>query len=158
MNSVLISFLKKYKHLDREHCDFESTGWRLKANRAEVVVCRRRGCRRHAFTRFGPERVRASCLHPRVGLGNVVRDLIKLFTVGLVKPKAGCNCEARRTLLNVAFGFNLPNWMVFALEMLGKHKAQPYPWDNPRLHGLIEIGEPDRQKLPPINTKATKVG
>lgn len=144
MNNLVVAFFKKYAKIDKDECVFESTGWRRSRDKSELVMCKRRGCRRHAFTKAGPERVHAHCKHPRIGLGNVVRDTIKLFTLGLVKPKEGCNCEARRKLLNVVFGFNVPDAMVWMLEAMGRHRSEPYPWENERVRDGIEIGEPVR--------------
>lgn len=158
MNPIVLRLFKKYSRIDREPCRFESTGWRRKTDRAEVVVCTRRGCRRHAFTKWGPERTHAHCLHPRFGLGNLVRDSIKLVTLGIVKPKAGCNCEARRRLLNVVFGFNLPDWLVAILEIVGRHQTQALPWDNPKVREWIEIGEPDRREPPKKQAESSMVG
>lgn len=141
MNQLVMGIFKKYAKIDKDECEFESTGWRRVRDKSELVICKRRGCRRHAFTRNGPSKVHAHCKHPRIGLGNVVRDIIKLVTLGTVKPKAGCNCEARRRLLNVVLGFNVPDAMVWMLEVMGRHASEPYPWDNPRVRGDIEIGE-----------------
>lgn len=141
MHPAVLQFFKKHAHVDRELCVFESTGWRRASDKAEVVVCKRSGCRRHAITKQGPSRVFAHCRHPRVMVGNLIGDAIKLCTLGAVAPTPECNCNARRVMLNAIFGFNVPRPVVWVLERLGKHKTQPLPWDNPKVRGDIEIGE-----------------
>ena len=158
MNPIVLQFFKKHSRIDREPCKFEATGWRRKTDKASVVVCSHRGCRRHAFTRYEPERVHAHCHHPRFMFGNIVGNVIKFFTLGTVVPKPGCDCNARRRLLNVMFGFNLPNWFVALLEITGRHKTQVLPWENPLVLPRIEQGPPILVKMPPMGTKATKVG
>lgn len=146
MHPAVVAFFKANPRTDRVQCTFESTGMRRKKDGAEVVVCSRVGCRRHAFTKFGAEKVFAHCMHPRVGAGDLFHWAIKIVSLGTVKERQGCHCKTRRKVMNVAFGFNAPNWLTTLMIMFRAHVAHPLPWQYAKLREELEFIACDRQQ------------
>lgn len=146
MHPLVISFFKANPRCDRIPCEFESTGMRRKKDGAEVVVCSRVGCRRHAFTKAGPKNVFAHCMHPRIGAGDAVYWAIKIISLGTIKERRACNCKVRRKVMNVALGFNAPNWFTTLMIMFGLHVANKLPWQFAKLRDELEPATCERVK------------
>lgn len=125
------------KQPDGVLCVFEeSTEWRGRSGQ-KLVVCRRPGCRRFAFTKFPANKVFASCTHPQFKLGDAVKHFINRVTFGFVQPTPDCQCETRRRLLNLLVSFALPDIVVRALQKLGFVGIPVEPWNNPRARAML---------------------
>lgn len=115
-------------------CDFVKTEFVHTGGRP-LCVCARPGCRRHGFSHH-PERLKAACMAPTVGIGDAVYVAIKIATLGLVKT---CDaCLRRKLRLNRYLSWGLPSWIVRLLRL-----ERPLPWDDPAYQGKLQIKKAD---------------
>lgn len=147
MTPKFAQLIRKNRNVDKVPCDFEDVpGWRHRKTKGTLVVCRRPGCRRHAF-RVHPGPILAGCFHPRFGLGTLIERCIKIATLGLMQAesgeKKGCNaCKVRKVALNAMFSISAPWWYVRLLQLVGIQKPQALPWDDEKARLNMEPTTP----------------
>ncbi len=111
-------------------CRFAKSPY-VHTNGKPLCVCSRPGCRRHGFA-HNPEMLKAECLSPTVGIGDLVAVAITVATLGMWKT---CDpCLRRKLRLNRYLSWGLPSWIVRLLRL-----EKPLPWDDPAYKDKLNL-------------------
>lgn len=113
------------------NCKFVKTEWVHEKTKKPLVVCSRAGCRRHGFI-HEPEKLRAECFSPHLGLGDAAHVAIKVLTLGLLKTCG--NCLKRKLKMNKWLNWPLPDWLVKVMGF-----ARKLPWKDPAYIAKLRI-------------------
>lgn len=114
-------------------CKFVKTEYVHEKSKKHLCVCARIGCRRHGFSE-SPELLRAECMNPHFGLGDLAYVTIKVATLGVLSM---CdNCLRRRLKMNKWMNWSFPNWF---LRMSGL--VRKLPWDDPLYSAKLKIAK-----------------
>lgn len=111
-------------HLDPLDCDMVKTDYVLKDKGFPLYVCKRKGCRGHAFDTGKGRAPRRRCNHPRIGLGTLAKIVftpIKWFAIVITFGQAfktDCGCKQREVLWN-----SIGLWSPF-------YKKRNPPWES----------------------------
>lgn len=115
------------------NCKLKLTPYKAMDGRP-VCACVRPGCDVVAFNT--PENtISPHCKAPTFAVGNFAAGVIEALTLGIVKEKPGCGCDARRKRWNRKYSFPLPG---FVYRYLVRHGLLTKPEES-RLERLVAL-------------------